>query len=266
MDFTEATLCEYLEDTYNFKGSALILTCEDVDPETPEFKKFGPKVITLDRTIFHAQGGGQPCDLGDITFEDESNTKFDVRMVKMNAQGVVLHYGEFRPAEASVPTAPTGMSVRLCIDEAHRRMCARLHSAGHLIDVAMARLGLLEGGSLKAAKGYHFNDGPYVEFKGTTDAELATLPEKLNEVLNEVITDDIGTVVEALTAEETGARCDCDSSSYPLGESGTIRVVTIGGMPCPCGGTHVKSTKELQGLSVTKVKKKKDIYKISYRL
>jgi Ser-tRNA(Ala) deacylase AlaX len=50
----------------------------------------------------------------------------------------------------------------MVIDEAVRKLNARLHSAGHLLDVAVSRLKL----DWKAGKGYHFQDSPYVEYVG----------------------------------------------------------------------------------------------------
>ena len=37
----------------------------------------------------------------------------------------------------------------------------------------------------------------------------------------------------------------------PIGE----RVVNVGGVGCPCGGTHVKNTADIRGVTVTKIKK-----------
>ena len=33
------------------------------------------------------------------------------------------------------------------------------------------------------------------------------------------------------------------------------RVVNVGGVSCPCGGTHVKNTADIKGVTVTKIKK-----------
>jgi Ser-tRNA(Ala) deacylase AlaX len=151
-----------------------------------------------------------------------------------------------------------GRKASMHVSEAFRHECVRLHSAGHLIDVAMNRLGLLS--TMTATKGYHFSDGPYVEFKGSTDAVLADLPVQLNEILSELVRADIATVVKTMTRDDAGAMCGCDTSMYPE----HVRVVTVGGLSCPCGGTHVKSTQDLGAVTVTKVKKKKDIYKVSY--
>ena len=50
----------------------------------------------------------------------------------------------------------------MIIDENKRRLYARLHSAGHLLDVAVSNIGL----SWQPGKGYHFPDSPYVEYIG----------------------------------------------------------------------------------------------------
>lgn len=44
------------------------------------------------------------------------------------------------------------------------------------------------------------------------------------------------------------------------------RIVTVGGVACPCGGTHVKSTGQLKGTVVTKIKSKKGTLRVSYTL
>lgn len=44
------------------------------------------------------------------------------------------------------------------------------------------------------------------------------------------------------------------------------RVVTVAGLSCPCGGTHVGATRQLEGVRVTKVKAKKGTLRVSYSL
>ena len=46
--------------------------------------------------------------------------------------------------------------------------------------------------------------------------------------------------------------------SFPLSLSLSLsgeREVNVGGTPCMCGGTHVKNTSEIRGITVTKIKK-----------
>ena len=62
-----------------------------------------------------------------------------------------------------------GEEVTLSINEASRRLHARIHSAGHLLDIAMTKLGQTH---LKPGKGYHFPKGAYVEYIGNIDNSI----------------------------------------------------------------------------------------------
>lgn len=42
------------------------------------------------------------------------------------------------------------------------------------------------------------------------------------------------------------------------------RMVDVGGTVCACGGTHVKNTADIQGVTVTKIKKVRDIRSTTY--
>ena len=71
------------------------------------------------------------------------------------------------------------------IDQQWRRMNARLHSAGHLLDVAMQRAGKRD---LAPDKGYHFQAGPYVQYVGTVAAdERDGLLKELNKHCKDII-------------------------------------------------------------------------------
>jgi len=250
------TVCDFLEDTYLFSRSGVrVVDVKALGSGAVELK-FGSHVVVMESTCFHPQGGGQPADQGTITVGDIT---FEVGMVKL-VNGVVLHYCSTKAdfGEEALQSLIGGTAEQQ-VDETHRREVAALHSAGHLIDVAMDRLGLL-GDELVATKGYHFKDGPFVEFQGSMDQVLAELPAKLNEVLRELVEADIPTTVELLSRDDAGTKCGCDTSTYPP----QVRVVSVGDRPCPCGGTHIKSTKDLGCVNVTKVKKKKNVYKVSY--
>jgi len=77
---------------------------------------------------------------------------------------VILHIGKFEPAGA---TFAEGSEVECHVDEAKRRLFARVHSAGHLLDVAMLKAGRSD---LRPSKGYHFAQGAYVEYIGNVEA------------------------------------------------------------------------------------------------
>ena len=52
------------------------------------------------------------------------------------------------------------------MDEIKRKTYARYHSAGHLMDIAVRRVGLTH---LQPGKGYHFPVGAYVDYIGVID-------------------------------------------------------------------------------------------------
>lgn len=70
---------------------------------------------------------------------------FTVSMVR-NVDGKVLHYGKYDQGQEVLQA---GEEVLMDVDEGRRRINARLHSAGHLIDAAVSRAGYV----LKPTKG-----------------------------------------------------------------------------------------------------------------
>ena len=95
----------------------------------------------------------------------------------------MVHVGKFEPA---VATFEINSQVECHVDEAKRRLYARVHSAGHLLDIAMVKAGRMD---LKPSKGFHFAEGAYVEYIGNVDANardalVATLNEKCAEIIS----------------------------------------------------------------------------------
>ncbi|CAN0589534.1 unnamed protein product, partial [Ectocarpus sp. 12 AP-2014] len=61
-----------------------------------------------------------------------------------------------------------GRLVSLALNSAKRLRHAVLHSAGHAVDKAV--VGAVGAGVFSPLKGYHFDDSPYVEYRGTLPA------------------------------------------------------------------------------------------------
>lgn len=243
-----ATKKLYIENTYLFRvDGARVIDFSEAD---------GNVKIKLDKTIFHPQGGGQPSDVGVIRSADGVHA-VQVNMVKEDrTTGIVEHTGTV------VSGSAVGLSeaeVVLEIDEAKRRLYARLHSAGHALDVAMEALGY----KLKPTKGYHFPDGPYVEYEGAMSAEeKETLPVRLTAAIKAL---SAPSEVRYVSKEAVGELCQgSDLSLFP--DDALIRVVNIAGGWCVCGGTHVGSVEEIGEVVVTKTKSKKNILQVKYEL
>ena len=256
-DALPATVALYQTDTYLFTCEATVLAVTPIEGDKPGWS------VMLDRTCFHPQGGGQPADTGSITALD-GGEPFAVAMVKKDPSGVVRHDGS-----AAAPAFTAGAKVRCAVDERGRVKNARVHSAGHLIDVAMTEsLGEL-GVSLRPTKGYHFTPGAYVEYEGKLDAaQREALVPKLQAAMDRLVAAAIATEVK----DVEGPKLDtaCPPSALPadraLWGTGWVRVVCVGGLGCPCGGTHVRDTKELGAVKVEGVKGKGKVTRVSYTL
>ncbi len=227
----------YLVDTYLFKETATFLEMREHEKGT---------VVILDRTIFYPQGGGQPSDSG---FISGASGAFKVDFVGLDAEGVVYHVGSFENGSFQ-----PGEAVTLSINEEKRRLHARIHSAGHLLDVAITSLKL----SLSPAKGYHFPEGPYVEYEGMVeDPEglKAVVEKRMQELIVENIPLEKYTLSEAEAAEK--------GLYAPMGKD--VRVVNFAGdKGCGCGGTHVVSSGEIGTVTIRKVSSKQGKTRIAY--
>lgn len=240
-----STRLNYFEHTYLFESRGKII---EIIPQ-PD----GKTILILDQTIFYPQGGGQPYDTGTIS---SPRATFRVNEVRMK-EGVVHHVGVFEHG-----TLSTGENVHLKIDEARRRLNARLHSAGHIIDVAVESLGK----KWVAGKGYHFPEGPYVEYEGEiTLEEIESFRKELEEKTNHLIT--LNTPVKKQTVEKEKVHELCGFTPNYLPDGKPVRVITLSGNKgCPCGGTHVENTKEIGNVHVTKITTKKGTIRVSYTL
>lgn len=234
----------YLEQNFLYKIAAQVLEITERDDK---------KALVLDQTIFYPQGGGQPADHGEILCPQGRFAVTDVRFV----EGVVYHFGSFTQGTCSV-----GDTVELLVDVPRRVLMSRLHTAGHLIDVAMDQLGF----SLPFAKSYHFPDNPYVEYEGIfTAEECDALHKKLQNELDRLIGQDNPVTFRMASCEELGSLCVQVPLNLPSGKP--IRIVSIGSlMTVPCGGTHVVSLAQLGAVQIRKVKSKGGILRVSYVL
>ncbi len=139
--------------------------------------------VLLDHTLFHPQGGGQPNDSGKLIGPGGIFTVNGLRI----EEGRIIHLGSM----AEGGTLETDQEVEMEVDEAPRRINARVHSAGHLLDVAMRRIGFEH----KPGKGYHYPVGAYVEYVGKMDATqrekaMSELAGAINKIIEETAEED----------------------------------------------------------------------------
>ena len=209
--------------------------------------------IILNQTIFYPQGGGQPCDHGYLQGKDK---KAEIISVRFDS-GIVYHFQEDSSVVLSV-----GDAVTIHVDGDRRNLNCQNHTAGHLIDTAMINCGY----KFHPTKGYHFPDSPYVEYEGMIELEdRERVCAELEEEANKLIAS--GQEVESFIVEEYGQlHQHCATVPEYVPKDKPIRVVKVGGVGCPCGGTHVEDLSQIGCMRVHKIKVKSGNIRVSYRV
>lgn len=238
MDSTELL---YMTDMAATEGSATVQAIQEIDGKT---------VVFLDQTLFYAQGGGQPYDKGSIT---SAAATFEVDEVRY-LDGLIKHIGHFTAGHFA-----EGDAVSLHVDPVRRALHRRLHSGGHVVDLALKRLGI----HWVPGKGYHFPDGPYVEYEGSLgEADKEELRGKIENTCNKIIQENIPTRIEFVSSEELQKRGFEIPPSLDPGKP--LRIVYYGDFGVPCGGTHVDQMGDLRHLTIRKIKQEGGKIRVAY--
>lgn len=207
---------EYLAEPARLSGHATVLAIEPG----------APAIVRLDRTIFHAQGGGQKADRGHIG---------PARVVHVSHNGDSVDHSVEDAAGLVV-----GADVMLQVDAAERHRNAAMHSAGHLL------AGVVESlyPALKAVAGHQWPGEGRVEFTGDLGAQ------------------DIS--VDAINARLAADIADALPLAI-VGDPFTSRAIRIGDYAAiACGGTHVDRLNEIASATVRSVKAKGGKVRLGY--
>ena len=224
----------------------------------------GARALVLASTIAHPRGGGQPSDSGRVEGASGRAWAFDAATLERES-GEVAHVG------ATPPPFDVGEACTVTIDGAKRVLHARIHSAGHALDVAMIRAGLGPD-ALTPTKGAHAPALAYVEYRGKVDpehelADSNALMARLDAEMAKLIAEDGASAAAEMTYDEARAACGGELPPF-IAPDMTPRIVTI--VPdspgCPCGGTHVARMSEIQAFKMTGVRVKKGVTRLSYAI
>lgn len=258
------TTLAYFEDATRTTLETVVTDCVALDADAADDDRF---VVVTESTIAYPAGGGQPSDRGSMT-STSTSARFEIESSK-NEGGTVRHVGRFEGGGGGA--FEEGEKVTMTIDEALRRLHARIHSAGHALDVAMIRVGLGPE-VLTPTKGQHFPSGAYVEYDGKLDpghelADKDALMERLNVEMAKLIAENGASSAAEMSYDEAKASCGGSLPPYISQDMRPRIVVIVPDTPgCPCGGTHVANVGEIEKFKVTGVRVKKGVTRLSYAI
>jgi misacylated tRNA(Ala) deacylase len=197
--------------------------------------------IMLDRTVFYAQGGGQPGDVGAIRRDDGRDVTVTNTVYAPDRSGIV----HFAQPGSDLPQVGEAVTAEFDWERRYARM--RMHTALHLLSVVLPYP--VTGGSIGDGEGRLDFDLPEAGLdKAETTDKLAALVERDAPVTFTWITD------EELDANPGLVKT---MSVKPPRGAGRVRLVAIEGIDLqPCGGTHVARTGEIGRVLVTDIEKK----------
>lgn len=229
----------YNDDAYKTDFEAEVIAAMDTE--------HGP-AVQLSQTLFYPMGGGQPGDIGALTFEASNDSAAIPVVTTRKGEGLddILHF-----LEAGTPLPSIGSQVKGSIDWEMRHKLMRMHSCMHLVCAIIE--GDVTGGQVGAEKSrLDFN----IETSGLEKEELTSK-------LNALIEEDHPVAARWITEEELEANPQLVrtmSVKPPMG-SGKVRLLQVGTDDNvidlqPCGGTHVQSTKEIGRVRISKIENK----------
>ncbi len=239
-----ATNLLYLDDFDIISNEATVIDIEKTED--------GRTAVMLDQTCFYPRGGGQDWDTG--TIEGPAGS-FTVEEVRLDEQGNVKHIGSFRQGEFAL-----GDTVDCRVDEAIRQINTKLHSAGHLIDMAMTEL----QPDWTPGRGAHYPHMSFVEYsvpEGTIIQE--GFSEQLQNKLVALQQTPTDNQIRFMPKEEMARYCRHVPDNIPTNKPARI-VIYADTFGSPCGGTHVRRLADIGTVGITKIKVKKGLAKVSY--
>lgn len=212
-------------------------------------KKATEEWLMLDRTAFYAEGGGQPSDVGTLTWDGG-----EAQVKHVSKRGLVKH-------EFSGDAPPAGALVHGEIDWALRHQHMRMHTSQHILSGVMWHLhqARTAGNQIKASRSRVDFDPLDVD-----DEALRAVQDEVNRVLS---SDLPIRVYDAPRADlEARLAADAHNDRNLLGlvpqSVKVLRVVEVydpenrvadyGGTVdfCPCAGTHVARTGEIGSMEI----------------
>ena len=212
--------------------------------ENSYLKEFESKVlniennnIILEETVFYAKSGGQPGDTGKINLNDKEINIIDTIY---DQNKIISHVCE------DVSGLKIGDKIKGKINWQTRYKYMKMHSALHLLCSLIPYD--VTGGQIS-----------YEKSRLDFNADEKIKKEEIENDINQLVREDHEISYQWITNEELDKQPELvrTMSVKPPRTNQKIRLVKIGNIDLqPCGGTHVKRTKEIGEIKIGKIENK----------
>ncbi|NMI76912.1 alanyl-tRNA editing protein [Nanohaloarchaea archaeon] len=208
--------------------------------------------VVLDRTLFYKEGGGQPADKGKLKWNDDNIQVVDVQ----KEHGEIRHYVDGR-----VPEEETEVHGEINWKRRYSHM--RMHTAQHVVSMVV-----LDMYDASTDGNQVHEDTSRIDFEPADfdEEDLEAIEKEVNQIIDEDIALDKSEMDRDVLEEKTEeGRTNLDLIPSHIDP---LRAVKIGDIDiCPCGGTHVDSTGELEEFRIEERKSKgQDVERIIFSL
>ena len=238
---TTKTKKTYIETTGLSPTTSLYYESQNPDFTAKIQKIIDNKWLILDRTAFYPTGGGQDHDTGTINKHEVLNV--------IKTDNIILH--ELKDTK----NFKTGDTIHGLINMERRKTLTQLHTATHVLGGALRQvLGphIWQAGAHKSVQGARLD---ITHYDNLTEEEIKQVEKSANKIIKENIE------INTKNLPRSEAENKYGFIIYQGGASPgkTIRTIKIGSYDVEaCGGTHVKSTKEIGSIKIQKTHKIQD--------
>ncbi|QBQ08144.1 alanyl-tRNA synthetase [Spiroplasma gladiatoris] len=200
--------------------------------------------LTLEKTPFYAEKGGQASDIG--TLVDEFDNKHNVLDVQVGPNNQHIHKVQVNG------TLKVGTNVIAKINSEKRFYTMKNHSGTHILQSAIREVldkSALQSGSYNNEKGLRLD----ISYNRLPSQEEV---DKIHTVIEKAIKQQIpGEIIYCTLDQALNEHDALAIFTDKYGEK--VRVVKFGSFSCElCGGTHVKNTKDIEDLLITNIDSK----------
>ena len=257
------TILSYLHEFSSLSGLSVLLSCAVGLSDNKECSEPSEVAVVLDKTLFYPGGGGQPCDIGILEGPD---WKIKVTSVRFNTHRQVVHQGKIDYSSNDSLSSKgnnmpaVGCSVRQHVDAQTRGLHSRLHTAGHILDIALLDV-LHHNDKMSVYKANHHPVGSAVEYSGTLPSLVGnkTAAKETKSAFIRELEDTCNAIVE----QDCRVHLSLQTSST---DGNPLRHMWVEGYDrkIPCGGTHISHLREIGKMSIRKIETKSGVTRVAY--